>query len=53
MPALKSHSLERKTEARILVEMKDQNNSRRGQGGFLEEVACEVGIVFWGKIAHW
>lgn len=37
---------------------KDQNNSRgRGlteevQEGFLEEVAFEVGLVFWGKIAH-
>lgn len=44
------------------VEVKDQNSSGRGrggrglaeegQGGFLEEVAFELGLVSWGKIAH-
>ena len=45
-----------------LVGLKGQNSGRRGQGGrglteevqggFLEEVAFELGLVSWGKIAH-
>lgn len=51
-----------KTQAKILVRMKGPNSGRRGQGarglteevqgGFLEEVVLELGLVSWGIIAH-